>query len=79
MTPDHLEPIEPASAVEALCERLATEVAASEYTVAMELEAFMETRTPHDGRRLAKALRHVLKRPDLAAEVEGLLPRVDRN
>ena len=38
----------------------------------------METRTPHDGRRLANALRHVLKRPDLAGEVEALLPPVPR-
>ena len=34
----------------------------------------LETRTPHEGHGLANALRHVLKRPDLAAEVEALLP-----
>ena len=74
MPPNHLTPIEPAAAVEALIERLAVVIPASHYTMAMELLAFRETRTPHDGRRLANALRHGLKRPDLAAEVEALLP-----
>lgn len=78
MMPAHLEPIEPASVVHALCERLATEILASERMVAMELHAFRETRTPHDGRRLANALRFVLKRQDLAAEVEALLGAVSR-
>ena len=52
-------------------DRLATEIPAAEYTIAAELQAFRETCTPHDGRRLANALRHVLGRPDLAAEVEA--------
>jgi hypothetical protein len=73
-TPDHLKPIEPASAVHELCARLATEIPANAYGVVAEFNAFMETRTPHDGRRLANALRHVLKRPDLADQVEALLP-----
>jgi hypothetical protein len=68
--PDHLKPIEPAAAVEALCQRLATEIPANAYAVVAELTAFLETRTPHDGRRLANALRFVLKRSDLADEVE---------
>ena len=72
--PDHLQPIELASAVQALCDRIATEIPAHQYGVAAEFYAFLETRAPHDGRRLANALRHVLKRPDLAAEVEALLP-----
>jgi hypothetical protein len=59
--------------VQALCERIAIVIPASQYGVAEEFYAFLETRTPHDGRRLANALRHVLKRPDLAAEVEALL------
>lgn len=71
--PDHLTPIEPAAAVEALCRRLAVVIPASHYTIAQELLAFRATRTPHDARRLANALRHALKRPDLAAEVEALL------
>jgi hypothetical protein len=73
MTPDHLTPIEPAAAVHALCDRIAPEIPAHQYGVVAEFAAFMETRTPHDGRRLANALRHVLKRPDLATEVEALL------
>lgn len=77
-TPDHLKPIEPDSAVEELCERLAPEIPAHAYGVVAEFSAFMETRTPHDGRRLANALRHVLQRPDFAAEVEALLPQVPR-
>ena len=40
--------------------------------MAMELAAFRDTRTPHDARRLANALRHVMKRPDLADEIEAL-------
>jgi hypothetical protein len=76
MTPGHLTPIEPAGAVEALCQRLATEIPAWAHTVVEEFNAFRETRTLHDGRRLANALRHILKRPDLAAEVEALLPPV---
>ena len=71
--PDHLTPIEPAAAVHSLCDRLATEISASEYHVAMEMEAWRDTCTPHDARRLANALRHVLKRPDLAEQVEALL------
>lgn len=71
--PDHLQPSEPASVVRALCERIATEIPASQYGLAEEFYAFMETRTPHDGRRLANALRYVLKRPDLAVEIEALL------
>ena len=77
-TPDHLKPIEPASAVQALCDRIAPEIPADAYGVVAEFSAFLETRTPHDGRRLANALRHVLKRPDLAGEVEALLPPVPR-
>jgi hypothetical protein len=74
IAPNHLQPIEPASAVQALCERISTEFPAHQYGVTAEFYAFLETRTPHDGRRLANALRHVLKRPDLADEVEALLP-----
>jgi hypothetical protein len=38
------------------------------------LNAFRATALPWDGRSLAYALRYVLERPDLAAEVEALLP-----
>ena len=69
-TPPHLIPIEPA--VHDLCDRMATEIPASEYTIALELEAFRETCTPHDAKRLANVLRHVMERPDLADEIEAL-------
>src|SRR5690606_24230801 len=76
-TPGHLIPIEPAAAVHALCDRIAGELprgaygalAHSAYGVEAELNAWRQTRTPWDGRRLANALRHVLKREDLAREV----------
>ena len=70
---DHLKPIEPAATVHALCDRLATEIPASEYTIAAELLAFRETCTPWDGKRLANALRHIGERRDLAEQVEALL------
>jgi hypothetical protein len=82
MPPDHLIPIEPAAAVHELCDRIAAMlpqgaygvVAYSAYGVEAELNAWRVSRTPWDGRRLANALRHVLKREDLAREVEALLP-----
>jgi hypothetical protein len=85
-TRHHLDPIEPASAIAALCERIAREIprgaygaaAHRYYGVEAELNAFAATRTPWLGRRLANALRHVMKRSDLAAEVEALLPPVPR-
>jgi hypothetical protein len=85
-TPDHVKPIEPASAVEALCDRIAGEIPRGSYGAAAhryygveaELNAWRETRTPWDGRRLANALRHVLRRDDLARAVEALLPPVPR-
>lgn len=45
----------------------------AQYGVLLELQAFEETRTVHDGRRLAKALRHVIDRPDLARMVSDLI------
>ena len=78
-TPDHLTPIEPASAVHELCDRPAAQIPVrGYYGVMAELSAFRDTRAPWDGRRVANALRHVLKRSDLAAEVEGLLPPLPR-
>ena len=71
--PHHLRPIEPAEAVEALCDRLAADIHVASFGVGLELRAFRETRTPHDGRRLINALRHVLGRADLANLVEALL------
>ena len=72
-TPHHLTPIEPVSAVHELCDRLAADIDVASFGVGLELRAFRETRTPHDGRRLINALRHVLGREDLAKLVEALL------
>jgi hypothetical protein len=72
MTPEHLIPIEPAESVRELCDALALEIPTRHSVTWLELVAFRDTRTPHDGRRLAFALRHVLKREDLARKVEAL-------
>lgn len=70
--PDHLTPIEPAEKVHDLCDRiLGLDLP---YVVRLEAQVFRETRTPHDARRLANALRHVVSHPDLADEVLGLIP-----
>jgi hypothetical protein len=42
-------------------------------TLQLELRAFVESRSAHDGRRLATALRHVYGRPGLAQEIENAL------
>lgn len=68
--PDHLIPIEPASKVADICHRL-TELQPS-YAARLELEAFRESQTPHDARRLANALRHVDGWIALADELEKL-------
>lgn len=73
MTPRHLIPIEPADTIRDLCERIAVSIPDGAITVMMELAAFRETRTPHDARRLANALRHVARREDLAAQVAALI------
>jgi hypothetical protein len=69
---DHLTPLD-ARKVHELIDRIATEIQASAYAIELELMAFHDTCTPHDARRLANALRHVIGRPDLAGEVEALL------
>jgi hypothetical protein len=43
------------------------------HTLGLELRAFAESRTVHDARRVANALRHAYGRPGLAAEVEDRL------
>jgi hypothetical protein len=43
------------------------------FNLQLELRAFAETRTVHDARRLANALRHYCGRVGLAREVEDLL------
>jgi hypothetical protein len=59
--------------VDTICEDIAMELPDHHSITWLELLAFRETRTPHDARRLANALRHRVKREDLAAKVEGLL------
>lgn len=44
----------------------------SQYGVLLELEAFEETRTPWDGRRLANALEHICGLTELADAVRAL-------
>ena len=39
---DHLTPIEPASAVQELCDRLGTGIPAADYTICLELLTFRE-------------------------------------
>ena len=73
MTPRHLVPIEPAEAVRDICDAIALELPERHSITWLELVAFRETRTPHDASRLVNALRHVVKREDLAAQVEALL------
>jgi hypothetical protein len=70
---DYLQPIEPASAVCDLCERLSEQIPASEYSLCLDLLTFRETCTPWHGRQLADAL-CVAERHDLAEQVEALLP-----
>ena len=72
-TPRHLVPLEPAAPIRALCESIAVSIPDSAITVMLELAAFRDTRTPHDANRLIRALRHVARRDDLAAQVEALL------
>jgi hypothetical protein len=42
-------------------------------TLGQELQAFAESRSVHDGRRVANALRHYHGREGLAKEVEDML------
>jgi hypothetical protein len=73
-TPDHLIPIEPLDAVHAVCDRVGAALPNRHSVTWLELDAFRETRTPHDARRLANALRHIAGRQDLADAVLALLP-----
>jgi hypothetical protein len=82
---DH-KPIGPPEAVEALCDRIAAETPLGSYGSAVsaysrvqaDLNAFRATCLPLDGRRPAHAVRYVLERPDLTAEVEALLAPLPR-
>lgn len=68
---DNLSPIDPESAVDAICRKIAA--MGLSYVTRLEMEAFRDTRTRHDGQRLANALRHAEKHTDLADELEALI------
>lgn len=70
--PAHLRQL-PESVVGHLAAIVLSEFPVLHFTLRLELRAFIETRTVHDGRRLANALRHYYGRPGLAQEVEDAL------
>jgi hypothetical protein len=63
--PDHLRQL-PESVVGHLAAAVLSEFPVLHFGLGLELRAFIETRTVHDGRRLANALRHYYGRPGLA-------------
>jgi hypothetical protein len=71
-TAEHLRQL-PEEVVAELTAAIISEVPHMPYTLGLELQAFAESRTVHDARRLAKALRHAYGRPGLAQEVEDRL------
>jgi hypothetical protein len=70
--PPHLVPL-PAEEVHKLCDAIADELDPLSFGTVLELRAAQKTRTPHDLRRLAFALRFVMRRGDLADQIETLL------
>lgn len=72
MTPRHLRPL-PVTDVHRLCSELLSQIPEADIGVRRELHAFRDSLTPHDARRLANALRHVVGRHDLADRVLALI------
>ena len=70
-TPEHLSPIELPEIVNRFCDRV--EQLKLPSSVLIQLKAFRESRTPHDGRRLITALRYVLGCAVLADELARLI------
>lgn len=70
--PDHLRQL-PQEIVAELVAIIISEFPHMPHTLSLELRAFVETRTIHDARRLANALRHYFGRPGLACEIEDAL------
>jgi hypothetical protein len=70
--PDHLQQL-PEDEVARVVRIIRSDVPHMPYGLGLELDAFAETRTRHDARRLMNALRHAYGREGLAKEVEGLL------
>jgi hypothetical protein len=71
--PDHLRQL-PADTVAEVVAVIVSNIPCMPHTLGLELQAFAETLTVHDARRLANALRHAYGHAGLAAEVEDLLP-----
>jgi hypothetical protein len=70
--PGHLRQL-PEDVVARLAATTISELPATPHTLGLELKAAIETRTVHDWRRVANALRHVYGRPGLAQEIEDAL------
>jgi hypothetical protein len=70
--PDHLRQL-PEADVAAVVAVVISELPHMPYGLGQELQAFAESRTVHDARRLANALRHAYGREGLAREVEDVL------
>jgi hypothetical protein len=70
--PDHLRQL-PEDAVAEVVAVIVSNIPCMPHTLGLELQAFAETRTVHDARRVANALRHYHGQAGLAAEVEDLL------
>ena len=70
--PDHLRQL-PEAVVGHLAAIIMSEFPVLHLTLRLELRAFVESRTLHDAKRLANALRHVYGRPGLAQETEDAL------
>jgi hypothetical protein len=70
--PPHLRQL-PEEEVARLVSIIVSEMPAMPYMLGLELRAFAETRTVHDARRVANALRHAFGRPGLAQEIEDTI------
>jgi hypothetical protein len=70
---DHLRRL-PEDAVAEVVAIIISEMPCMPNILGMELKAFAESRSTHDARRVANALRHTYGQPGLAAEVEDILP-----
>jgi hypothetical protein len=70
--PDHLRQL-PEEDVAGVVAIIISNIPQMPHTLGLELKAFAETRTVHDARRVANALRHAYGQAGLAAEVEDLL------
>jgi hypothetical protein len=72
--PDHLRQLPTEDVARVVAIIISDFAGAMPHTLGLELQAFAATRTIHDARRLANALRHYHRQAGLAAEVEDILP-----